>query len=67
VDAAAARRLCSGQAIAGGGWRAAELARVYGPDGTFLALAAYDPADDAWRPRKVFRPWRPDSEKGPRS
>lgn len=63
LDADAARRLCSGQAIAGSGWRAADLARVYGPDGTFLALAAYDPADDAWRPHKVFRPWRPESRR----
>ncbi len=73
LNADAARRLCSGQAISlpaagesesllailsppdGGG-----LARVYGPDGAFLALAAYDPADDVWRPRKVFRPWQPE-------
>jgi tRNA pseudouridine55 synthase len=30
------------------------LARAYGPDGAFLALAIYDPAADAWRPHKVF-------------
>jgi tRNA pseudouridine55 synthase len=30
------------------------LARVYGPDGIFLALAVYDPASRAWRPHKVF-------------
>jgi len=55
LDADAARRLCSGQTITpppleGGG----ELARAYGPDGTFLALVAYDPATGLWRPRKVF-------------
>jgi tRNA pseudouridine55 synthase len=32
-----------------------ELARAYGPNGDLLALAAYDPTIDAWRPRKVFR------------
>jgi len=31
-----------------------KLARAYGPGGTFLALVAYDPAADLWRPRKVF-------------
>ena len=62
LDADAARRLCSGQAVANGELRIAnresrsvELVRVYGPDGTFLALAAYDPGADVWRPRKVFR------------
>jgi tRNA pseudouridine55 synthase len=32
------------------------LARAYGPDGAFLALAAYDPATETWRPHKVFHP-----------
>jgi tRNA pseudouridine55 synthase len=56
LDADTARRLCSGQAIAGseGGSKRAELARVYGPQGRFLALAAYDPAQGIWCPRKVF-------------
>ncbi len=65
LDADAARRLCSGQAVKaqerdpterqpGGRDGAAHLARVYGPGGTFLAIAAYDPATDVWRPRKVF-------------
>ncbi len=36
------------------------LARGYGPDGTFLALAAYDPEANVWRPHKVFRPWQPE-------
>jgi tRNA U55 pseudouridine synthase TruB len=57
----AARRICSGQAVPGsplpsthpeGNWQG--LARAYGPDGTFLALVAYDPTADVWRPRKVF-------------
>jgi tRNA pseudouridine55 synthase len=43
--------LCGGARGGGGG---APLARTYGPDGTFLALAVYDPALDAWRPHKVF-------------
>jgi tRNA pseudouridine55 synthase len=55
LDADAARRLCSGQAITNGEWRSADLARVYGPDGGFLALAAYDQETDLWRPHKVFR------------
>jgi tRNA pseudouridine55 synthase len=62
LDADAARRLCSGQMIANGElrmanceWRRADLARVYGPDGGFLALAAHDQETDLWRPHKVFR------------
>jgi tRNA pseudouridine55 synthase len=58
LDADAARRLRSGQAItllqpspSGEGER---LVRVYGPDGSFLALAAFDPATGTWRPHKVF-------------
>jgi tRNA pseudouridine55 synthase len=56
LDADAARRLCSGQAIMRGDTRTApaEIARVYGPHGRFLALAACDPSHDIWRPRKVF-------------
>jgi tRNA pseudouridine55 synthase len=64
LDTDAARRLCSGQAVpsppAGEG-----EARAYGPDGTFLALVAYDQVADAWRPRKVFRTWPPKSDGGP--
>jgi len=69
LDASATRRVCSGQAIPTppltpthpeGGWEGRALARAYGPDGTFLALVAYDPTADAWRPRKVFcAPQRP--------
>jgi tRNA pseudouridine55 synthase len=57
VDAEAARRICSGQAVAvpyDEEWTRAALARVYSQDGRFLALAAHDPAADAWLPRKVF-------------
>jgi tRNA pseudouridine55 synthase len=74
LDADAARRLCSGQAVAAppapaghpprdpstplragaGGTERGALARAYGPDGAFLALAAYDAASGTWRPRKVF-------------
>jgi tRNA U55 pseudouridine synthase TruB len=58
LDADAAQRLCAGQAVApppqsppqGQG----EIARVYGPDGAFLALATYSQTDGTWHPRKVF-------------
>jgi len=50
-----ARRLCQGQAIANSEWQGGGLVRVYGPDGAFLALAAYDAEAGLWRPRKVFR------------
>jgi tRNA pseudouridine55 synthase len=58
LDAEAAQRLCAGQAVTlpqpppegeGEG-----LARAYGPNGAFLALAIYDPAAKTWRPHKVF-------------
>jgi len=58
LDADTARRLCLGQAIfipSGEGGDEKGLARAYGPDGTFLAIVAYDPAADVWRPHKVFR------------
>ena len=62
LDADAAKRLCFGQAIshpvvdrdAAAILGAAELARAYGPDETFLAIVSYDPAAGVWRPRKVF-------------
>ncbi len=70
LDTDAARRLCSGQTVeaqgcvdvgveagerrAGEKDEVARLGRAYGPDGTFLALVAYDPATGLWRPRKVF-------------
>jgi tRNA pseudouridine55 synthase len=70
LDAEAARRLCLGQAVVAPpalrgfaapghpprytGGTEGELARAYGPDGAFLALAVYDPASKAWRPHKVF-------------
>jgi tRNA pseudouridine55 synthase len=56
LNAGAAWRLCSGQAI-GIDERQAEdetLVRVYGPEGRFLALASYDADEGVWRPRKVF-------------
>jgi len=60
LDADAARRLRSGQAIpvpssspeAEG--KEGGMARAYGPDGTCLALVTYDGAAGVWRPRKVF-------------
>lgn len=55
LDADSARRLCQGQAIANSEWQGGGLVRVYGPDGAFLALAAYDAEAGLWRPRKVFR------------
>lgn len=63
LDAEASRRFCSGQAIspadvaASDGGKLGEdtpLHRVYDLDGRFLALAAYDPADNVWRPHKVL-------------
>lgn len=65
LDADGARRVCSGQAVrtqVGGSVRveidsrdkAEYLSRAYGPDGSFLALVAYDAEGDVWRPRKVF-------------
>lgn len=56
LDADAARRLCSGQAIERDDGTAEDgaLVRVYGPRGRFLALASFDAVDEVWRPRKVF-------------
>jgi tRNA pseudouridine55 synthase len=58
LDADAAYRLCSGQAVEGTTdgttARKGDLARVYGPGEAFLALAAYDETNDVWRPHKVF-------------
>lgn len=56
LDSHDARRLCSGQSIRDGGRiaQSTALARIYGPEGRFLALAAHDPGEDVWRPRKVF-------------
>jgi tRNA pseudouridine55 synthase len=57
LDADAARRLCSGQAISlppGEMGMKSDLVRAYGPARTFLALVAYDAAASVWRPRKVF-------------
>lgn len=69
LDADAARRLCSGQAIKTNARESGHgaLARVYGPEGRFLALAAYDPAYDTWAPRKVFVSPYPDRGPGPYS
>ena len=50
-----ARRICSGQPVAGDDLPGEGLARVYGPDGDFVALATYDPAAGVWRPHKVFK------------
>jgi tRNA pseudouridine55 synthase len=62
LDADAAKRLCSGQAIPqhvadrddDTPSEGKELARAYGPDEAFLAIVSYDPAARVWRPRKVF-------------
>lgn len=32
----------------------ADLARVYAPDGHFLAIAEWDPEKEVWQPKKVF-------------
>ena len=70
LDADTAQRVRSGQAVrvwetlpgsvevcadvGVGADEVPSLARAYGPGGAFLALVAYDPETDAWRPRKVF-------------
>jgi tRNA pseudouridine55 synthase len=56
LDADAAWRFCSGQAIESSDRTAEDggLVRVYGPEGRFLALASYDADGGNWRPRKVF-------------
>jgi tRNA pseudouridine55 synthase len=58
LDADDARRLCAGQPITLPGPlpkpKGETLARAYGPDGTFLALATFDVVAGVWRPHKVF-------------
>ena len=56
LDADEARRLCSGQPFSHGDEKTEDeaLARAYGPEGRFLALAAYDRHESVWRPHKVF-------------
>jgi len=56
LDADAAWRLCSGQAVEAGEGVPEDgaLVRVYGPEGRFLALVSYDDDEGVWRPRKVF-------------
>lgn len=56
LDVNQARRLCSGQSVHSGHGEDQDgaLARAYGPEGRFLALAAYDAQQDVWRPHKVF-------------
>jgi tRNA pseudouridine55 synthase len=71
LDASATQRVCSGQAVqirepesvgkARGEESAPCLARAYGPGGTFLALVAYVPEVDMWRPHKVFAELRSNS------
>jgi tRNA pseudouridine55 synthase len=59
VGADAAQRISHGQAVAlgaraGSGENGADLLRVYGPEGEFLAIMTYDSAAQIWRPKKVF-------------
>jgi tRNA pseudouridine55 synthase len=51
-----AHRICSGQGAAGAppAGDPNTLARAYGPDGTFLAIVAFQPDSATWKPRKVF-------------
>ena len=51
-----AHRICAGQAVPGTAPEGSQegLARAYGADGTFLAIVAFDPASNTWKPRKVF-------------
>jgi tRNA pseudouridine55 synthase len=56
LDFDRAKRLCLGQAIVSAEAPDDEgISRVYGPDGTFLALAVFDATAGTWRPHKVFR------------
>ncbi|MGD1994726.1 MAG: tRNA pseudouridine(55) synthase TruB [Anaerolineae bacterium] len=53
----ATRAIRSGLPIpAAGDAQDGSLARAYGPDGTFLAVVAYQETDAIWAPRKVFHP-----------
>lgn len=56
LNAGQARLLCLGQSIQStdAGVQNGATARIYGPEGRFLALAAYDTQRDSWRPKKVF-------------
>ncbi len=56
LDAREARQLCSGHSVPDTDKDLGDppLARVYGPEGRFLALAAYDRQEQLWRPKKVF-------------
>jgi tRNA pseudouridine55 synthase len=61
LDATAAQKICSGQAIDPIQSPSSEkqgererMARAYGPDNTFLALIRYDQDANVWRPHKVF-------------
>jgi tRNA pseudouridine55 synthase len=61
LDATAAQKICSGQAIDSIQSPPSEkqeekecMGRAYGPDDTFLALIRYDRDANVWRPHKVF-------------
>ena len=56
LDADEARRVQQGQGLArlAPAGDAAPLARLYGPDGRLLALAAWQPATGRWQPTKVL-------------
>jgi tRNA pseudouridine55 synthase len=61
LDAELSVRICHGQAVAAPAPAVPipcageeNLARVYGPDGEFLAVAVYDRLASLWRPTKVF-------------
>jgi tRNA pseudouridine55 synthase len=57
LDAKATRAIRSGLPIPATSHTEEEtLARAYGPDGTFLAVVAYEESGDVWAPRKVFHP-----------
>ena len=56
LDEAGARAVRSGRAVDGPPAQGTELARAYGPDGTFLAVLSYRPSGKCWHPSKVFCP-----------
>jgi tRNA pseudouridine55 synthase len=59
VDGSTKDRLLSGQPVSGPNAAADRLGYAIDPDGTVLAILAYDVSASLWRPRKVFLPGEP--------
>jgi len=56
LDEDTAERVRQGQQVEGPQPVKGPLSRAYGPDGRLIALLQYDPEQEIWQPRKVFRP-----------